>query len=76
MEIIWRASALNDLEAIREFIAQDNPPAAARVLAAIQTAVERLERHPPLGRAGRVNGTRELIVGSAPYIVAYRIVEN
>jgi toxin ParE1/3/4 len=76
MEIIWRASALNDLEAIREFIAQDNPHAAARVLTAIRDAVERLARHPGLGRAGRVEGTRELIISDAPYIVAYRAAEN
>jgi len=76
MEIIWRASALNDLEAVREFIVQDNPRAAARVLTSIRAAVGRLGRHPSLGRAGRVEGTRELIVSNAPYIVAYRVVEN
>jgi toxin ParE1/3/4 len=76
MEIVWRASALNDLEAIREFIAQDNPPAAARILTSIRVAVDRLGRHPGLGRAGRVEGTRELIISNAPYIVAYRVVEN
>ena len=76
MEIVWRASALNDLEAIREFIAQENPPAAATILAAIRVAVDRLGRHPGLGRAGRVEGTRELIISNTPYIVAYRVVEN
>ena len=44
MEIIWRASALNDLEAVRDFIAQDNPRAAVHVLTAIGTAVDRLGR--------------------------------
>jgi plasmid stabilization system protein ParE len=39
MEIVWRASALNDLEAIREFIANDSPRAAARVLSAIRIAL-------------------------------------
>ena len=76
MEIVWRASALNDLEAIREFIAQDSPRAAARVLTAIRIGVDRLGRHPSLGRAGRVEGTRELIISNAPYIAAYRVGEN
>jgi addiction module RelE/StbE family toxin len=76
MEIIWRRSALNDLEALREFITQDNPRAAARVCAAIQAAVERLAAYPNLGRAGRVEGTRELIIAEAPYIIAYRVVED
>ena len=76
MEIIWRRAALNDLEAIREFIAQDNPQPAARVRDAIRVAVSRLAVHPNLGRTGRVEGTRELIISSAPYIVAYRVVED
>jgi toxin ParE1/3/4 len=52
------------------------PGAAARVLATIRAAVERLAIHPNLGRAGRVEGTRELIIPGAPYIVAYRVVGN
>jgi addiction module RelE/StbE family toxin len=76
MEIIWRRTALNDLEAIREFIAQDNPGAAARIYAAVRAAVDPLANYPNLGRAGRVEGTRELIIAGLPYIVAYRVVEN
>jgi len=45
------------------------------VLTAIRVAVDRLGRHPSLGRAGRVDGTRELIISNTPYIV-YRVVEN
>ncbi len=76
MEIVWRRAALNDLEAIREFIAQDNPAAAARVRNAIRVAVDPLARHPNLGRTGRIDGTRELIVSNAPYIVAYRVTHG
>ena len=76
MEIIWRRAALNDLDAIREFIAQGNSAAAARVRTVIQTAVLRLADYPNLGRAGRVEGTRELVVADLPYIIAYRVVEN
>ena len=76
MEIIWRRSAVNDLDAIREFIAEDNPEAAQRVAAAIEAAVDPLADHPELGRAGRVEGTRELVVGGLPYIIAYRVREE
>ena len=76
MEIIWRAAALDDLEEIRRFIAQDNPSAASRVQAVIRAAVERLADHPSLGRAGSVAGTRELVVARTPYIVAYRVYDN
>jgi toxin ParE1/3/4 len=43
---------------------------------AIRIAIDRLAQHPNLGRAGRVEGTRELIISNAPYIVAYRVVEG
>jgi len=76
MEIIWRAAAIRDLGAIREFIAKDDPKAADRVRRAIRTAVERLAAHPNLGRAGRVEGTRELVISGTPYIVAYRVAEG
>jgi plasmid stabilization system protein ParE len=35
--------------------------------------VARLEHHPHIGRTGRVEGTRELVIFGSPYIVAYRI---
>jgi toxin ParE1/3/4 len=76
MEIIWRRSALNDLESIREFIADDNPEAAQRVSAAIEAAVNPIADHPNLGRAGRVDGTRELVLSNLPYIIVYRVLEE
>jgi toxin ParE1/3/4 len=76
MEIVWRRAALDDLESIRGFIEQDNPDAAARVYEAIRSAVDPLAAHPNIGRAGRVDGTRELVLSSLPYIVVYRIVEE
>lgn len=76
MEIIWRRAALNDLRSIHEFIAEDNPGAAARVHAAIRAAVGSLADHPNLGRAGRVEGTRELVIVGLPYIVAYRVADD
>jgi toxin ParE1/3/4 len=76
MRIIWRRAALNDLEAVREFIAQDNPQAAMRVHGAIRAAIDPLANYPNLGRAGRVDGTRELIVVDLPYIVVYRVAED
>ena len=76
MEIIWRRVALRDLASIHDYIAQDNPAAATRVRATIRYAVAALSEHPYLGRAGRVEGTGELIIGSFPYIVAYRVAEE
>ena len=76
MEIVWRRAALGDLRSVQEFIAEDNPDAAARVHSAIRASVGLLADHPNLGRAGRVEGTRELIIVGLPYIVAYRVVDD
>ena len=36
-------------------------------------SVSRLVTFPEMGRRGRVLGTRELVIASQPYLVAYRI---
>ena len=61
------------LEDIHELIAADNPDAAARVIERIRIAVERLREFPALGRPGRIDGTRELVITGTPYIVPYRV---
>jgi toxin ParE1/3/4 len=76
MEIIWRRIALNDLEGIRRYIAQENPMAGTRIRTRIRNAVEQLTDHPHLGRPGRVEGTRELVVAGTPFIVVYRVLED
>jgi len=76
VEIIWRRVALHDLEEIRRYIAQENPAAADRARAMIRNAVLRLADHPYLGRSGRVDGTRELIIPGTPYIVVYRMLDQ
>ena len=76
MKVKWVRLALNDLDETGEFIAQDNPAAASRVLKRIWDAVQMLADHPHAGRAGRVPGTRELVIAGTPFIIPYRVVEN
>ncbi|MBV9827919.1 MAG: type II toxin-antitoxin system RelE/ParE family toxin [Alphaproteobacteria bacterium] len=61
------------LEEIYEHIAAENPAAAIRTIMRIREAVERLALFPSIGRSGRVDGTRELVIVSTPYIVPYRV---
>jgi toxin ParE1/3/4 len=68
--------AVRNLTSIWEHIAKDNPGAASRVVGAIVDAAMRLEQFPLSGRAGRIEGTRELVVPGLPYIVPYRVVED
>jgi addiction module RelE/StbE family toxin len=51
----------------------DNPEAATRVIERIRTAIRRLAASPAIGRPGRVEGTRELVITGTPYIVPYRV---
>ena len=76
LEIRWLKRALANLDAEAAFIARDHPAAAARVVEAIVTTVELLAQHPGLGRPGRVEGTRELVVANTPYLVPYRVRNN
>lgn len=76
MRIVWSVPAQTDLESIYDFIAQENPHAAALVIRRIRDRVRQLEAMPRGGRVGRVENTRELVVGRTPYIVAYRIEES
>ena len=74
--VIWTQPAAQALEAIQDYIAQDNPRAAFEVVQRIRLATEQLAEHPNLGRLGRVRGTLELIIAGLPYIVPYRIKGN
>jgi toxin ParE1/3/4 len=65
--------ALANLDSEAEYIARDNPPAAARMVMAIQEAVARPAEYPAMGRPGRVSGTRELVRPDTPYVIPYRV---
>ncbi len=73
MRLKWTAPALGDLQALRAYIEQDNPKAARTTVQRIRAAIKPLIKHPGLGRPGRVEGTRELVISGLPYIVAYRV---
>jgi len=54
----------------------ENPSAAHAVIDRIESAVSVLRAHPEIGRSGRVEGTRELVISGTPFIVAYRIARR
>jgi plasmid stabilization system protein ParE len=51
MRLRYERGALADLEEILAYIAQDNPPAAARLVARIEHAAERIADSPYMGEA-------------------------
>jgi len=77
LRLRWTKRAERDLDEIASYIGQDSPVAAARVVLELIDRVEAtLTKRPAIGRAGRVLGTRELMIGELPYIVPYRVREN
>jgi addiction module RelE/StbE family toxin len=73
MLLKWATPAIRDLVSAGEFIAAENPAAAAKMAARIQEAVESLLEYPVIGREGRLADSRELVVTGTPFIVIYRL---
>jgi toxin ParE1/3/4 len=73
MKTRWTRPALQDLDNIHVFIAQENPAAARKVGLSIKASTERLGSHSYSERAGPVPGTYELVVPNLPCVIAYRV---
>ena len=73
MIIVWSPTAVGDLDQLRRYIADNNPPAARKIAQAILASVETLRDFPDMGRPGRLPDTRELVVPGTPFIIPYRV---
>lgn len=73
MKIIWRRQARDDAREAYAYLLDKDPYAALRIFEAIEKSVEMLADFPAIGRAGRVENTRELVITGTPYIAAYRV---
>ena len=73
MELRWTQEAAADLEHLTDYLFQNAPERAAELVRGIYNAPAALLTFPYRGRAGRKEGTRELVLSSLPYIVVYQI---
>jgi toxin ParE1/3/4 len=73
VKLRWLRSGTRSLRLVHARIALDNPEAARAVVERIESAIAHLSAFPLSGRAGHVEGTRELIIPGLPYIVIYRV---
>jgi addiction module RelE/StbE family toxin len=76
VNIRWSDEAVFELESIFAYIVQDNEDAAFRTVERIYAAMNNAASMPYIGRAGKKEGTRELVVSGTPYIVVYEILEE
>lgn len=73
MRVRWLQKAIRNLDAEADYIARENPTAAAEMFEYVKTKVDALSDFPSSGRPGRVPGTRELVVDRYPLLVPYRV---
>ena len=74
MKIVGSPEAVEDLVSLRAYIAEDSPATSQQTVRLIMGSIEQfLPDNPRMGRAGRVSGTRELVIPRTPYIVPYRL---
>lgn len=74
MRVRWAAEARQNRIDVADYIAADNPLAAAKFDQLFSDAVAKLADFPMLGHAGKVPGTRELIP-HASYRLVYQVDE-
>jgi plasmid stabilization system protein ParE len=75
VEVVWKARALREREALHAALAHASLAHAHATVAAIQRAVNHLEVHPHLGRqVPDRRGDRLLVVPRTHYTVMYRLI--
>jgi addiction module RelE/StbE family toxin len=72
MRVSWSPTAERNLDAIWEYIAQDNLDAADKMAVRLRSAAGVSSEHPNMGTPGRARQTRELVVAGTAYILVYR----
>ncbi len=71
----WSDAANADIEAQVEYIAEDDPQAARRIVAKLQEVGAKLGDF-ATGHPGRVSGIYEKLVRGLPYIIAYALTDG
>jgi toxin ParE1/3/4 len=72
MQVRWTLAASSDLESIANYLFEKTPHHAPRLIREFHNAAANLVRFPNRGRLGKKEGTRELVLRGAPYIVVYK----
>ncbi len=71
----WSDAAKADIRAQVEYIAEDDPQAARRIVAKVQETGAKLGDF-ATGHPGRVSGAYEKLVRGLPYIIAYTLTDG
>ena len=69
-------AAADDLEGIANYLNLYHPSFAASTLHRLYDAAKSLKAFPFVGRIGKKNGTRELVLAPLPYLMIYTVDEH
>jgi toxin ParE1/3/4 len=76
MQVRWTPAAADDPENIANYLFEKTPENAPRLIREIYRAPLKLKNFPNRGREGKKKGTRELVMGSLPYVFVYQVKSN
>jgi toxin ParE1/3/4 len=71
--LVWLPKASSTRFSQLDYIAQHSPKAAITMDEQIERQVDQLIAQPGMGRPGRKQGTRELVISRTPFIVIFRV---
>jgi toxin ParE1/3/4 len=72
VRVVWTPEAEQDRDDVWDYIATDNVAAAARMDELFSDVVAQLADFPLMGRAGKIAGTRELVLHES-YRLVYEV---
>ncbi len=76
VKVIWSRLAIEELMAIHDYIANDKPSAARETAAKINYSVKLVCQFPSVGKAGRLQNTREYAIPKTSLTLIYTVREH
>jgi toxin ParE1/3/4 len=76
MRLRWTPAAAADLQRLSDYLHEHHPHYRQRTISKVYASIQSLQQWPQRGRAGREEGTRELLFPPLPYVVVYRVKEE
>lgn len=76
MKIRFTQKARTNIDSLYVYSQEHFPESAQMVLDTIERMIDNLVLFPDLGKSGRVEGTKELVMPHFPFFVSYEISGN
>lgn len=73
MRVRWTPLAAADMQQISDYLKEHHPRYRQPTMRKLYERIRSLKQRPYLGRPGRVEGTRELLMFPLPYVIVYRL---